>query len=97
MAEYKYHALTGKGEEVKGSVDAGSRMEAFHKLRDLGLFPTKLMPGPGAVQEEVGDVEQEALVDRYMEALPKSPNPIVMLKNYLRRKVMLGVIKKRND
>ena len=43
MAVFRYEALDGSGREVKDTVEAQNKREAIGKIRDLGLFPTKVM------------------------------------------------------
>ena len=42
MPTYTYTALTGKGEEVKGTAEAVDRNHVIADLRDQGLFPTRV-------------------------------------------------------
>ena len=94
MPEYKYSALTAKGEEVKGTVEAVDKMGAIHAVREQGLFPTKVRNINGQEPQNEPVVNEKEVVQRYINALPKSNNPITMLKNYIRRKMLLGSLKK---
>lgn len=49
MAVFRYKALDSSGNELSNTVEAGNSREAIGKLRDLGLFPTKvtLVSGQG--------------------------------------------------
>ena len=49
MAIFRYKALDGSGNELSDTVEAGDKREVIGKVRDLGLFPTKvtLVSGQG--------------------------------------------------
>ena len=94
MPEYKYNALTAKGEEVKGMVEAADKMAAIHAIREQGLFPTKVRNMNGQEPQHEPVMNEEEVVQRYIDALPKSNNPITLLKNYFRRRILLGSLKK---
>ncbi len=42
MPTFKYEALDAQGNEVKAEIDALSNKEAISKIRNKGLFPTKV-------------------------------------------------------
>ncbi len=42
MARYNYIALDQKGNETKGSIEAGSQNEAIGRVKEMQLFPTKI-------------------------------------------------------
>lgn len=42
MAKFEYVALDAKGQETKGTIDAGSQTEAIGLIREKGLFPTNI-------------------------------------------------------
>jgi len=42
MAVFQYRALDGNGKEVKAEIEALSNKEAISKIRNKGLFPTKV-------------------------------------------------------
>jgi type IV pilus assembly protein PilC len=42
MPKYNYVALDQKGNETKGSIEVGSQNEAIGRVKDMGLFPTKI-------------------------------------------------------
>lgn len=42
MAVFQYRALDGSGKEVKAEIEALSNKEAISKIRNKGLFPTKV-------------------------------------------------------
>jgi type IV pilus assembly protein PilC len=42
MPKYNYVALDQKGNETKGTIEVGSQNEAIGRVKDMGLFPTKI-------------------------------------------------------
>ncbi len=44
MAKFEYIAMSSKGDETAGSIDANSEAEAISKLRAQGLYPTQVAP-----------------------------------------------------
>ena len=42
MPRYNYVALDARGNETKGSLDVGSQNEAIGRVKEMGLFPTKI-------------------------------------------------------
>jgi hypothetical protein len=46
MPVFNYTALDAKGYEQTGKVNADNAKEAIHKIRGMGLFPTKVRPAP---------------------------------------------------
>lgn len=42
MPRYNYVALDSRGNETKGSIEVGSQNEAIGRVKDMGLFPTKI-------------------------------------------------------
>jgi len=42
MPKYNYVALDSRGNETKGSIEAGSQNEAIGRVKDMQLFPTKI-------------------------------------------------------
>lgn len=42
MPRYNYVALDARGNETKGSIEVGSQNEAIGRVKDMGLFPTKI-------------------------------------------------------
>ena len=53
MPKFTYEALDAKGKEVKAEIDALSSNEAISKLRNKGLFPTKVKAKGGAKKARV--------------------------------------------
>ena len=94
MPEYKYSALSTKDAEVKGTVEATDKMGAIGAIRELGLFPTKVRDLCGREPTNEPAINEEEVVQRYIDALPKSYNPITLLKNFIRRRILLGSLKK---
>ena len=43
MPKYDYVALDSRGAETKGSIDAASQNEAIGRVKDMQLFPTKIV------------------------------------------------------
>ncbi len=42
MPRYIYVALDARGHETKGAIEAGSQNEAIGRVKEMGLFPTKI-------------------------------------------------------
>jgi type IV pilus assembly protein PilC len=42
MPKYNYVALDQKGNETKGTIEVGSQNEAIGRVKEMGLFPTKI-------------------------------------------------------
>jgi len=42
MPQFQYEAMNATGQEVKGEVDAATTEEAIGRIREMGLFPTKV-------------------------------------------------------
>src|SRR5271169_6062770 len=42
MPKYDYIALDSRGKETKGSIEVGSQNEAIGRVKEMGLFPTKI-------------------------------------------------------
>jgi type IV pilus assembly protein PilC len=43
MPKYDYIALDSRGKETKGSIEVGSQNEAIGRVKEMGLFPTKIV------------------------------------------------------
>jgi type IV pilus assembly protein PilC len=54
MATYLYEAMNAAGQEVKAEIEAVSTEEAISKIREQGLFPTKVKAKAG--KKKAGDV-----------------------------------------
>lgn len=55
MPRYNYVALDSRGNETKGSIEVGSQNEAIGRVKDMGLFPTKINE---ADKEEKGSAKK---------------------------------------
>ena len=42
MANYSYIAVDPRGDEARGVLDVPNQTEAVRRVREMGLFPTKL-------------------------------------------------------
>src|ERR1035437_10198977 len=42
MPRYNYIALDARGSETKGTIEVGSQNEAIGRVKEMGLFPTKI-------------------------------------------------------
>ena len=42
MPRYNYVALDAHGNETKGSIDVATQNEAIGRVKEMGLFPTKI-------------------------------------------------------
>ena len=54
MPRYDYVALDGRGKETKGSIDVASQNEAISRVKDMGLFPTKIAEGAKVQDKSAG-------------------------------------------
>ena len=43
MPKYDYVALDTRGKETKGTVEVASQNEAIGRVKEMGLFPTKIV------------------------------------------------------
>ena len=57
MPKYNYVALDARGNETKGSIEVGSQNEAIGRVKEMGLFPTKIAE---ADKEEKGGKKAKA-------------------------------------
>ncbi len=55
MPVFQYSALDSKGNESKGQIEALSSKEAISKIRNKGLFPTKVRAENAAKKAKVGE------------------------------------------
>ncbi|MGH7952178.1 MAG: type II secretion system F family protein [Limisphaerales bacterium] len=53
MPKYEYVALDSRGNETKGSLDVATQNEAIGRVKDMGLFPTKIVEA-GKAKEKAG-------------------------------------------
>src|SRR5208283_313530 len=62
MPKYDYVALDNRGKETKGTVEVASQNEAIGRVKEMGLFPTKIV--------EIEKVKQKA--EKKAGAAPKA-------------------------
>src|SRR3954469_8889095 len=43
MPKFSYVAMDGSGKETKGTLDVGSQNEAIGRVKEMGLFPTRIV------------------------------------------------------
>ena len=43
MPKFSYVAMDQKGKEQKGTLEVGSQNEAINRVKEMGLFPTKIV------------------------------------------------------
>src|ERR1043165_6832451 len=43
MPKFNYVAMDSHGKETKGTLDVGSQNEAINRVKEMGLFPTKIV------------------------------------------------------
>src|SRR5438128_12136707 len=43
MPKYNYVAMDGRGKETKGTLEVNSQNEAIGRVKEMGLFPTKIV------------------------------------------------------
>src|SRR5258706_7917819 len=54
MPKYDYVALDSRGNETKGSIDVASQNEAIGRVKEMGLFPTKITEAAKAQDKAAG-------------------------------------------
>ncbi len=54
MPKYDYIALDSRGKETKGSIEVGSQNEAIGRVKEMGLFPTKIVEADRAQEKSAG-------------------------------------------
>lgn len=59
MPKYNYVALDGQGNETKGTLEVGSQNEAIGRVKDMGLFPTKIIEA-GAKPDKASKAAKKA-------------------------------------
>ena len=55
MAVFQYEAMNQAGQEVKDNIDASSAEDALEKIRNLGLFPTRIRYTSMSLQYHLGN------------------------------------------
>src|SRR5437588_1167264 len=43
MPKYNYVAMDGRGKETKGTLEVATQNEAIGRIKEMGLFPTKIV------------------------------------------------------
>src|SRR5436190_12657113 len=43
MPKYNYVAMDGRGKETKGTLEVASQNEAIGRVKEMGLYPTKIV------------------------------------------------------
>ncbi len=64
MPKYNYTALDARGNETKGSIEVGSQNEAIGRVKEMGLFPTK-----------IAEAEKEKSTDKKAKAKTAAAKP----------------------
>jgi type IV pilus assembly protein PilC len=54
MPKYDYIALDSHGKETKGSIEVGSQNEAIGRVKEMGLFPTKIIEAERIHEKSAG-------------------------------------------
>src|SRR5439155_5940956 len=67
MSNYSYIAVDPGGLEMRGTIEVSDQTEALRRIREMGLFPTKLISGGG------GRNRSRRLLPRAVQKSTKSP------------------------
>lgn len=54
MPKYNYVALDARGNETKGSLEVATQNEAIGRVKEMGLFPTKIAEAEKAQERHAG-------------------------------------------
>ena len=54
MPRYNYIALDARGAETKGTIEVGSQNEAIGRVKEMGLFPTKIVEADRIQEKSAG-------------------------------------------
>jgi type IV pilus assembly protein PilC len=54
MPKYNYVALDARGNETKGSLEVATQNEAIGRVKEMGLFPTKIAEAEKAQEKQAG-------------------------------------------
>src|SRR5271170_4922821 len=54
MPKYNYVALDSRGNETKGSIEVDSQNEAIGRVKEMGLFPTKIIEAEKVQEKSAG-------------------------------------------
>src|SRR5437762_463636 len=55
MPKYSYVAMDAHGKETKGTLEVGSQNEAIGRVKEMGLFPTKIVETDRVKEKDAGD------------------------------------------
>src|SRR5262249_53935790 len=55
MPKYNYVAMDAHGKETKGTLEVASQNEAIGRVKEMGLFPTKIVEIDKAKEKAAGD------------------------------------------
>jgi type IV pilus assembly protein PilC len=61
MPKYDYIALDSHGKETKGSIEVGSQNEAIGRVKEMGLFPTKIVEAERVKEKSGGKKAKPAV------------------------------------
>jgi len=61
MPRYDYTALDSRGKETRGSIEVGSQNEAIGRVKEMGLFPTKIVEAERAHEKSVAKKARPAV------------------------------------
>ncbi len=65
MPKYNYVAMDAHGKETKGTLEVASQNEAIGRVKEMGLFPTKIV--------EVDKAQEKRAADKKAGPAPKPP------------------------
>ena len=54
MPKYNYVALDARGNETRGSLDVATQNEAIGRVKEMGLFPTRIAEAEKAQERQAG-------------------------------------------
>ena len=54
MPKFNYVALDARGNETKGSLDVATQNEAIGRVKEMGLFPTKIAEAEKVQEKRAG-------------------------------------------
>jgi len=79
MPKYDYIALDSHGKETKGSIEVGSQNEAIGRVKEMGLFPTKIVEADRVKEKSAGKKGQAGCQSGRQEkrrrVKPRNQNP----------------------
>ena len=65
MPRYNYIAMDAHGKETKGAIEVASQNEAISRVKEMGLFPTKIVesekPQKTPIKKNKGQCENRRL------------------------------------